>query len=406
MWGAPEPFLSSGLINLRSMLRNKELPLVAPPRSGQPVTVAADRHSGRLSGGRVTGMQAAVVWSGMQGSASMRTRSFLALSLTGVMITILAAGCGSSGGAALTSAMPKPEEPDVTVAAIPAVDLAGLYIAQDRGLFARQGLHVKIVPVPSAQSIVTDQVAGKIDISAGSYVAYIAAEATGARFRILAEASTLSPDTRALVVTGNSRIADVTQLAGRRIGVNGVNSIGTLLVSALLAAHGISPSRVRFVTDPDGFPAMPGQLQRGAWGAAFLAEPYITAAGQQYGQQVLADLDQGAVLNLPVDGYVATQAWARAHPRTAAAFTRAIEQAQAIANGDASTVQAIMARDDKLPPEVTASMALPRYPVGPVTEAEIQRVARAMGQSGILGGEDATEAGQRALVESMTSTSS
>ena len=184
--------------------------------------------------------------------------------------------------------------------------------------------------------------------------------------------------------------------------MNGVNSIGTLLVAALLSAHGISPDRVRFVTDPDGFPAMPGTLQRGAWGAAFLAEPYITAAGQQYGQQVLADLDQGAVLNLPVDGYVATQAWARAHPRTAAAFTRAIEQGQAIANSDVSTVQAIMARDDKLPPEVTASMALPRYPVGPVVEAEIQRVARAMGQSGLLGGQDATEAGQRTLVGSMT----
>jgi hypothetical protein len=62
-----------------------------------------------------------------------------------------------------------------------------------------------------------------------------------------------------------------------------------------------------------------------------------------------------------------------------------------------------MARDDQLPAEATASMALPRYPVGPVVEAEIQRVARAMGQTGILGREDATEAEQRALVSSMTS---
>jgi len=134
--------------------------------------------------------------------------------------------------------------------------------------------------------------------------------------------------------------------------------------------------------------------------------PYITAAGQQYGQQVLADLDQGAVTSLPVDGYVATQAWARAHPGTAAAFTRAIEQGQAIANGDASTVRAIMARDDQLPAEVTASMALPLYPVGPVVEAEIQRVARAMGQAGLLGRDGATEAGQRTLVETMTSSAS
>ena len=48
-------------------------------------------------------------------------------------------------------------------------------------------------------------------------------------------------------------------------------------------------------------------------------------------------------------------------------------------------------------------MALPRYPVGPVVEAEIQRVARAMAQSGIVGRKDGTEAGQRILVGSMTS---
>jgi NitT/TauT family transport system substrate-binding protein len=304
----------------------------------------------------------------------------------------------------LTAAAPNPEEPDITVAAIPAVDLAGLYIAQDRGLFARQGLRVTIVPVPSSQSVVTEQLAGKVDISAGSYVAYLAAQATGDRFRILAAASILSPDTRVLMVPGNSRINTVGQLAGHTIGVNGVNSIGPLLVSALLSAHGVSPAKVKFVTVPGGFPVIPGQLQRGAWDAAFLAEPYITAAGQQYGHQVLADLDQGAVLNLPVDGYVATQAWARAHPATAAAFTRAIEQGQAIANSDVSAVRAIMAERDGLPPEVTGSMALPSsYPVGPVEAVGIQRVAAAMLKFGVLSQRDADEVRQGTLVRSMIS---
>lgn len=332
----------------------------------------------------------------------MRTRSLLAWIIG---VTVLAAGCSSgAGSAALTSAVPKPEEPDVTVAAIPAVDLAGLYIAQDRGLFARQGLHVTIVPVPSSQSVITEQLAGKVDISAGSYVAYLAAQAAGARFRILAEASILSPDTRALVVPGNSRINTVSQLAGHTIGVNGVNSIGPLLISALLSAHGVSPAKVRFITVPGGFPVIPGQLQHGAWDAAFLAEPYITAAGQQYGQLVLADLDQGAVLNLPVDGYVATQAWARAHPATAAAFTRAIEQGQAIANSDIPAVQAIMARNDGLPPEVTGSMALPSsYPVGRVEQVGIQRVAAVMLRFGVLSQRDAAEVRQGTLVRSMIS---
>jgi NitT/TauT family transport system substrate-binding protein len=183
-----------------------------------------------------------------------------------------------------------------------------------------------------------------------------------------------------------------------------VNSIGTLLVSALLAAHGLSPAVVKFVDDPGGFPVIPGQLQDGAWDAAFLAEPYITAAGQQYGQLVLADLDQGAVLNLPVDGYVATQAWARTHPATAAAFTRAIEQGQAIANSDISAVQTIMARHDELPPDVTGSMALPSsYPVGPVEQAGIERVAVAMLKFGVLSQRYAAEVRQGTLVRSMIS---
>ena len=330
------------------------------------------------------------------------TRRSWMIALIGAVITIISAGCAAANGATPAAAVPPPEEPDITVAAIPAVDLAGLYIAQDRGLFARQGLHVRIEPIPSAQSVIADQLKGKVDISAGSYVAYIAAEAAGARFRILAQASILAPNTRSLVVTAQSRVTTIAALAGQKIGVNGVNSIGTLLISALLSAHGISPARVRFITDPGGFPALPGKLQRGDWAAAFLAEPYITAAGQRYGEEVLADLDQGAVTNLPVDGYVSTLAWARQHPKTVAAFNRAIEQGQTIANHDVSAVRAIMAQNDKLPPQVTASMALPAtYPVGPVVAANIQRVAAAMLQFGVLGQQYATQVRQGTVVRSM-----
>jgi NitT/TauT family transport system substrate-binding protein len=146
---------------------------------------------------------------------------------------------------------------------------------------------------------------------------------------------------------------------------------------------------------------MPGQLQGGAWDAAFLAEPYITAAQEEYGDQVLADLDQGATSDFPIDGYVATQAWARAYPKTAAAFVRAIEEGQRIANGDAPAVQAAMARYDKLPREVTAAMVLSGYPIGPVEPTRIQRVAAAMLRFGVLGRQYAAEVQRGTLVESM-----
>ena len=330
----------------------------------------------------------------------MSTWNFRAAPIIAAIIICLV-GCTSAPGSVALVAAAKPEKQDITVAAIPAADLAGLYVALDKGLFAQQGLHVTIKKIPSSQAVVAAQLNGQVDIGAGSYVPYIAAQAAGARFRILAEASTLRPDTRALVVPANSNITSIADLVGKKIGVNGTNSIGTLLISALLQENGISPSKVDFVTDKKGFPAMPSQLQKGEWQAAFLAEPYVTIAGEQYGDQELADLDQGATTNFPIDGYVATQAWARQHPKTAAAFVRAIEEGQTIAASDATAAQTAIGKADQLPPMVIGVMALPDFPIGPVDEKRIQREATVMLEFGALGQQYATEVEQGTLVRSM-----
>jgi NitT/TauT family transport system substrate-binding protein len=337
----------------------------------------------------------------------MNIRSFRLVPVTVSVIVALTTGCGSvSSSTASAPAQPDPELSDITVAALPAADLAGLYIAQDQGLFAKQGLHVTIEPIASSQAIITDQLKGQVDVSAGSYIPYIAAQAAGARFRVLAEADILRPDTRVLVTTANSPIASVGQLTDRRIAVNATNSIGTLLISVLLSDHGISPAKVRFVTDPQGFPAMPAQLQAGTWNAAFLAEPYITFAGEKYGDRILADLDQGSAVNFPIDGYVATTAWAQKYPKTAAAFVRAIQAGQLLADTDAADVQAAIAKYDNLGPLVTTSMALSGYPTGPVDKGRIQRVAAAMLQFGLLGRQYAPEVEQGTLVASMVAPAS
>ena len=311
----------------------------------------------------------------------------------------LAVGCSSNTGAADDSAL---TQQNITVAASPQVDLAGLYIAQDDGLFARQGLRVTIEDLPSSQ-VVTAQLKGQVEISAQSYLPYIEAQAAGARFRILAEASTLKPGTRALVVTAASHITSVAGLARQKIGVNGTNSIGTLLTSALLQENGISPGKVKFITDPKGYPAMPGQLQTGSWVAALLAEPYVTIAEQHYGDQELADMDQGATENFPMDGYVATQAWAEKNPKTAAAFVRAIQEGQAIAATRPPVVQAAIAKADDLPSLVTVVMALPGFPTGPVNAQNIERVAEVMLEFGALGKQYTAEVEDGALIRSMIS---
>jgi len=66
-----------------------------------------------------------------------------------VAVTMLAAGCssGSGNGAAKLPL----EKTSIVVDAFPAIDSAGLYIAQMDGLFAAQGLKVTIVPTEKSR---------------------------------------------------------------------------------------------------------------------------------------------------------------------------------------------------------------------------------------------------------------
>jgi NitT/TauT family transport system substrate-binding protein len=319
------------------------------------------------------------------------------------VITALAAGCtGGSSGSTLASSLVKVEKPDIVVAAVPSVSLAGLFIAEDQGLFARQGLHVKIVPIASSAAVIADQLKGNIDISGGNYVSYIEADAIqGAKLRVIAEASTLHPGSHMLITAPGSRITSIAGLIHKRIGVNARADIGTLLVSALLEEHGISPGQVTFVTDKPGFPKMPADLAAGDYDAAFLAEPYATIAEEKYGEQVLADLDQGATSNFDIDGYIVTQKWEQEYPKTADAFLRAVEEGQQIATTDRTADELAMHKFDKLSSMVTSVMALTGYPTGQIDEVRLQQVASEMLQFGILGQQYTAEVQDGALIRSM-----
>jgi hypothetical protein len=80
---------------------------------------------------------------------------------------------------------------------------------------------------------------------------------------------------------------------------------------------------------------------------------------------------------------------------------RAIEEGQAIADSSRPAVEAAMAQSDNLPLDVTANMALPGFPTGPVDETRMQRTADAMLQFGILDPQYSAVVRQGSLVRSM-----
>lgn len=290
-------------------------------------------------------------------------------------LALLAAGCSASGG---RSSPPQVEKHNLIVAAVPAADSAGLYIAYQRGFFRDEGLNVKIQPAVSSATVISQQLAGKIDLSLGNYVSYILANAQhGAKLRILAAASVMGPNVQELLVPAGSPIHSVAGLANKTIGVNVLDNIGTLLITSVLNDNAMTLQKDHVHFKAIEFPKMAHALQTGEVNAAWLPEPFVTGAEETIGAQPLADTDQGTTQNFPIGGLVATKAWEHKYPKTAAAFRRAFLEGQRVAATDPGAVQKGMQQFASLPASTAAIETLPTYPL--TTDARsIQRIADLM----------------------------
>jgi NitT/TauT family transport system substrate-binding protein len=216
----------------------------------------------------------------------------------------------------------------------------------------------------------------------GNCVSDIQAQASHqANLRIVAEGSLMRPGDQALYTLPGSPIKTINDLKGKRIGVNVLGNIGTLLIGSVLVDHGIAPSSVRFV--PVNFPQMAQALRDHAIDAAWLPEPFASIAQVRYGDQELVDLDQGAAKDFPVGCYIATQRWAEKYPRTLAAFLRALKQGQEIADTSRPAVEQALEAFTGVPPLIAAVMAIDNYPLT-LDPIQIRRVVDAMFQFQII----------------------
>ncbi len=196
----------------------------------------------------------------------------------------------------------------------------------------------------------------------------------------------------------NSKIKTLAELKGKLVGVNAPGNIDYLLDVSVLQENGVNPKDVQFPNASDKafaatggaipFPNMAQDLADGQIAAATLPEPFASQAEQQYGAVPLADLNQGATADFPVEGYVVTKQWAAQNPNTLKRFLAALEVGQEIADTDRAAVeQAFEAINGPQNGQVTAGiaavMALDTYPIG-IDATRIQRVADVMYQFGLL----------------------
>lgn len=317
----------------------------------------------------------------------MRLIKKLGFCLVTVIPAAALAACSGGSSAAPTGA--PPEVSSITIDVIPTSDAAGIYIAADDGYFTQQGLNVKIVTNETGADQVGALQTGAAQLVQGSYVGFIQSQEAGSfdgkpvSMRFVADTAEMEPGNQGLfVMPGHFDSLDQLIKAHATVGVSENDDVGALLLDGLLSASGDKEDGIKQVSEPPL--ELPALLAKGTISAAYLGQPLITYVEEQVGAVELTDLDQGPLLNLPMGAIVGSTPWVQSHPKTVAAFQRALTEAQQVADTNRHSVEAALEKwTVGLTPLVAANIPAESYPLS-MSASAMQRVADAMYQYGLI----------------------
>ena len=166
---------------------------------------------------------------------------------------------------------------------------------------------------------------GQYDITAGDYVTYtkdqLGIGVPKADLRIIAESSFLQPNVLTLLTKGGSEIAPSASSRQGRLGQCAERHrhlAGRLSPHRAWTQARAGALRQRAVPGGSADAHASEDLRR----RVFAPEPFVSFGEEQAGLQELADLDQGATQDFPIQGYAVTARWARSIPTRSGVHAR------------------------------------------------------------------------------------
>jgi NitT/TauT family transport system substrate-binding protein len=311
---------------------------------------------------------------------------------------VLVAGCrvpGMSSSAAMPTA-----SGTIIVGASPSIGDAPLYIANQRGLFEKVGLNVRIVTYSSVRAELRDLQAHKIDVAYGDYANFFYAQAQADAnaqknkshldMVIVADGYDAAPNMMEVLTLPGSGIVTPKNLRGKSIGTPPADvmpsqamqgssrglpySLETVATQSVLNNDNVNPASITWQPLPPQ--DLISDLRSGQVDAILATEPTIFAAESQLGAVPVLDSCTGATASLPLGGYFGLRSFASAHHAAVVAFKAALERAQTIA-GQAAPVRSTLQGSVDLSAEEASLVTLGQYPTS-MSAGDLQRVVSLM----------------------------
>ncbi|WP_203918981.1 ABC transporter substrate-binding protein [Rugosimonospora africana] len=249
-------------------------------------------------------------------------RKVVGVSVALATVAALAAGCG--GGGSGSGSGSSGGLTDVNVGYVAFDDAAVLFLATEKGIFAKHGLKVKLFEAASPTPIVASMVSGQYQFGFVTTPVLINTNLGGQKLKCVSVVDgQVDPnsDSAAFVASAKSGVTNPAQLSGKTIGVVQLSSIN--LLEAKKIAEDAGAKNEKFVAIP--FPQMPQALADGRIQAAVVTSPFLQIA-LKAGAKPLAYPNSQLFPNGTVYCFGATAKYLSGNAKTAQQFQDAINE--------------------------------------------------------------------------------
>ncbi|MGB3444766.1 MAG: ABC transporter substrate-binding protein [Actinophytocola sp.] len=293
-------------------------------------------------------------------------------------LALTAAGCGSTESADSGG----PDE--VKVGLISILDVAPIYLGQDKGFFEKRNIELTLRPAEGGTETVPSVLSGNQQFGFSNVVTLLLAQAQGLPVKVVSNGTNSTgadgKDFGALMVGGDSAIRSVQDLAGRKVAVNTFQNVVELAVRASALKADIDPESIEFVKLP--FPDMPAALTEGRADAVFVVEPFQQIVLSR-GGRALASSYVDTAPDLSVAMYFTSKQLIGENPDLVRRFTDAMNESLAYADTHPDEVRAILPTYTKIGQEVIPDLVLPKWPAQ-INTASVEAIAELAEQEQVL----------------------
>lgn len=325
------------------------------------------------------------------GPLARRIRPIATLS-GGLAAALVIAGCNPFSSLSSNSS-----SSTITVAAIPGVTNANLFLAVKNGYFSRAGVTVKIDRFNTFKQEIAALDQGQVDVISADYGDMLWQEANSRNpiYQILADGYDAAPGVIEILTMPTSGITTPADLAGQNVPVPDVNTVteqeGVPTTLALASATSVLQSDGVNLAAVNWQPmSQNDEIDALVHGTNHVKAVLLTGTGvyqaQQEGAVELVDACSGPTSGIPLDGFFTTKSWIKEdHAGAAKAFQQGIYAADAAA-AMPGPIQSVLPEWIKTKPQEADLVTTGTYPLSTIV-ANLQRTAALIAVEGMTASE-------------------